>query len=77
MIEENISNIEKYLRTSLRPVKPSLDYIGRLQKQLRNAKSVILENQTQTLILGVVLSGIIVGSLLLFLLKPSRKCKAK
>jgi hypothetical protein len=76
MIEENISRIERYLNSSLKPVKPNPDYIGRLQKQLSTAKNVILEYRPQTMILSVLLTGIIAGALLLYLIRPSRKGKA-
>jgi hypothetical protein len=73
MIEQNMENIERYLKLKLQPVKPNPDYIGRLQKQLRTAQNVILENHSQTRILGFVLAGIIASALVLFLIKPPKR----
>jgi hypothetical protein len=73
MIEQNVENIERFLKSRLQPVKPNPDYIGRLQKQLRSAQNVILENQPQTKLLGFILAGIIASALVLFLIKPSKK----
>jgi hypothetical protein len=76
MIEENTSRIERFLNSSLKPVKPNPDYIGRLRKQLNAAKNVILEYRPQTKILSVLLTGIIAGGLLLFLIRPLRRRKS-
>ncbi len=73
MIEPNTSRIEKYLSLTLHPVRPNPDYIGKLQKQLQTAKTVILENRPQAMILKIVVTGILAGALILFLFRPKKK----
>ena len=73
MIEPNTSSIEKYLNLTLHPVRPDPGYIGKLQKQLQTAKSVILENRPQAMILKLVITGILASALILFLFRPKKK----
>ena len=71
---DSLKRLEDYLSAKLQPIKPNPSFIQRLQVQLGNAKTVLMEKKSQTVAFFFIVFGVVAGAVILLLMgKPKTK----
>jgi hypothetical protein len=65
--------MEEYLQRRLQPVKPSPEFINRVNKRIIRDQSVMLEPTTDQSIVYIILFGLLTGFIALWIMRLFRK----